>query len=66
MPQVRITAGTVVNRTTVRAGDVVNVSESDARLLVRIGKAQPLTQSNHGPTVPALLKPRTRKQEATA
>ena len=65
MPQVRITAGTVVNRLNVRAGDVVNVSEADARLLLRIGKAQALT-ATAGPAIPALLKPRARKQEAIA
>lgn len=40
MPHVRITADTMVNRTLVRAGSVVACSEADARLLLRIGKAE--------------------------
>lgn len=55
MPVVRITVPTVVNRVNVRVGDVVQCSESDARLLVRIGKAEPVRAPQAATA--ALLKP---------
>lgn len=55
MPQVRITASTVANRTNVRPGDIVHVSDTDARLLVRIGKAEWVTAPAKAPA--ALLQP---------
>jgi hypothetical protein len=61
MPQVRITSNTVVNRKNVRVGDVVGVSESDARLLVAIGKAEPV--GHQDTKVAAVLKSAARHGE---
>lgn len=65
MPAVRITANTVVNRRNVRAGEVVMCSEADARLLIRIGKAESAAGEG-GSATAALLKPaRTDRQNRT-
>lgn len=61
MPQLRITTDTVVNRQVVRAGAVVACSEADARLLLRIGKAERVAPGE--PQTPALLKPAPRRAD---
>jgi len=66
MPQVRITANTVANRTVVRVGDVVNLSDEDARLLIRIGKAERIaTGANPAPAAALLRSPKPRGQTAS-
>jgi hypothetical protein len=64
MPQLRITTDTVVNRQVVRAGAVVACSEADARLLLRIGKAERINPAEA--QAPALLKPAARRTDRGA
>lgn len=61
MPQLRITTDTVVNRRVVRAGAVVACSDADARLLLRIGKAERIAAVEA--QAPALLKPPARRTD---
>ena len=66
MPQVRITANPVASRTVVRVGDVVNLSDEDARLLIRIGKAERIaTGANPAPAAALLRSPKQRGQTAS-
>ena len=48
MPRIRITRNTVVGGKWVRAGEVVDASPADAALLIRLGKAEPVSP----PSVP--------------
>jgi len=62
---IRILRDTSISGQAVRPGDVVDPSETDARILLRMGKAElmqdPVPAPDPGPVLQAPRKPRTRK-----
>ena len=62
VPAVRIIRNTVVNRTNVRVGEVVQCSEADARLLLAIGKAERIASGSE--PAAALLRSPSRTDRA--
>lgn len=63
--RIKILHDTSISGQAVRPGDVVDPSETDARILLRMGKAElmpdPVPAPDSGPEVQAPRKPRTRK-----
>lgn len=47
--RIRITRNTVANKTAVQTGDIVDVSDADATMLVKIGKAEAYIVSDPPP-----------------
>lgn len=48
MAHIKITRGTIVNGKAVEVGELITTTEADARLLVAIGKAVPVTGGGGG------------------
>lgn len=51
--KIKITRDTVANKEPVFMGDVVDLEEQEAKYLIAIGKATPLSASQTSPQIPA-------------
>lgn len=51
--KIKITRDTVANKEPVFVGDVVDLDEQEAKYLIAIGKATPLSASQTSPQMPA-------------